>query len=508
MNLKLFKKKSSTIGMRSYDPHDGVALLKEGQRKTLKLFRLASERVPAYKNFLKENGINPQKIITWEDFSTLPITTKDNYLRKYPLEQLCWDGNLNKPLVLTSTSGSTGTPFYFPRNEQLDWQYSLIIEKFLDNSSYKTKGPILVIVGFGMGVWIGGLITYKAFEIAAKRLGHPVSIITPGINKQEIFHALRELAPQFKETILIGYPPFIKDLIDDAKSEKIDLKNLNIRLLFAAESFTEIFRNRLARRVGLKNIFLDMLNIYGSADIGAMAYETGISILIKRLALSRKVIFKEFFESDNKIPTLAQYNPLFINFQAVGSQIVLTGDNALPLLRYSIGDSGGVFTFRELEQKLENVECPLKNLLLENNLPVNSYEELPFVYLYERADMSTKLYGAIIFVEHVKEALQSDEFEDQLTGKFTMLTKIDTKHNQFLEINVELSKNIKPNPELEKRVQDTIIENLLKKNAEYKNNHNSLGSKVEPHIIFWEHENPLYFKSGVKQKWVKKDNIK
>jgi phenylacetate-CoA ligase len=59
-----------------------------------------------------------------------------------------------------------------------------------------------VIVGFGMGVWIGGLITYKAFEIAAKRLGHPVSIITPGINKQEIFHALRELAPQFKETII------------------------------------------------------------------------------------------------------------------------------------------------------------------------------------------------------------------------------------------------------------------------------------------------------------------
>ena len=370
----------------------------EREKNALALFREASKRVPAYRDFLKKHRVDSAKIKTFKDFELLPVTDKKSYLREYPLEKLAWDGHLEKPLVFTSTSGSTGEPFYFPRGQQLDWQYSILAEEFLKNSSYGTGGPTLVIVGFGMGVWIGGIITYKAFEIAAQRNNLPVSIITPGINKNEIFHALRSLSPHYRETILIGYPPFIKDVLDEAHGEGINLKKLNMRLLFAAEAFSEKFRDYVVKKAGARSPILDTLNIYGTADIGAMAYETPTSILIRRLAMKNPKLFKDVFHDVNKTPTLAQYNPLFVTFEAYGEDILLTGDNTIPLIRYSIGDHGGVMSFSELDKKLKSNGLDIKKEASKVGVSKHLSEE-PFVYVYERKDFSTTLYGLQIYPE-------------------------------------------------------------------------------------------------------------
>ena len=63
------------------------------------------------------------------------------------------------------------------------------------------------------------------------------------------------------------------------------------------------------------------------SDIGAMAYETPTSILIRRLAVKNPKLFKDIFIDVNKTPTLAQYNPFFITFESPNKEILLTGDN-------------------------------------------------------------------------------------------------------------------------------------------------------------------------------------
>jgi len=271
---------------------------REQKKKTLQLFNEAARRVPAYKKFLKKHRISPRNIRTFKDLQKVPAITKSNYLQKYTLEQLSWDGVLNSSsnnsLVFTSTSGSTGEPFYFSRNGVVDQQAAAIHELFFKNGELSPKSPTLVIVCFGMGVWVGGLITYQAFEITG-RGKCPISIITPGINKAEIFKILKKLSPHFKQTILAGYPPFLKDIVDEADDRKIKLKKLNIRLLFAAEAFTENFRDYLAKKTKLDNVLLDTMNIYGSADIGAMAFETPLSILIRKIAVKNPKIFKDIF---------------------------------------------------------------------------------------------------------------------------------------------------------------------------------------------------------------------
>lgn len=476
---------------------------KERERRALALFHHAATAVPAYKDFLKKNRIAPIKIKTFADFQSVPPTDKNNYLRQYPLEKLIWGGTFRSGThVWTSTSGSTGAPFYFPRTEILDEQYSVLAEMFLKNSSYGT-GPTLVIIGFGMGVWIGGLITYKAFEIAGNRMGQHVSLLTPGINKPEIFNALRSLAPEFKQTILVGYPPFIKDVLEEAATQQIDLKKIHLRLMFAAEAFTESFRRHLAKMAGIKNLYRDTLNIYGSADLGAMAFETPFSIFLRERAVGDPRLFKELFAETEKTPTVAQYDSRFVTFESVEEEIALTGDNSIPLIRYTIGDRGGVFSATRAKEMLSAKHLDIKK---EQRAIGTAFLELPFVYVYERSDFSAKLYGAIIYPEHIKEGLGHRSLRGFVTGRFTMSTKFNGAQDEYLEINVETRPGVKMTEALKRDVERRISESLLKRNAEHRNNYHSMPRKVTPIIVFWEYEDPLYFKPGIKQKWVVKNN--
>lgn len=466
------------------------------EKVMLELFQQASKRVPAYGDFLHKNSIDPGSISTLDDFKNVPVMNKANYLRLYDLKDLCWDGEQKKPFVFAATSGSTGKPFYFPHGPDLVSEYSFLADMFLEQRP--ADGPTLVLITFGMGVWIGGVFTFQAYEMASNR-GKNISILTPGVNKPEILHALRELAPKYAQTVVIGYPPFVKDVLDDAQIEGIDLSPLNLRLMFAAESFTERFRDHVASIANISNVAIDTLNIYGTADIGAMAWETPTAIMLRRLATKNIDLFSKLFGDTLKTPTLAQYNPLFTNFESADGEILLTGNNAVPLIRYAVGDRGGVRTYAEAESMAESLGIHLSEVSLQDKAPIY---ELPLVYVYERADFSTKLYGAIIYPEHIREALLAPVLLERITGKFAIQTLTDEKHDQYLEVNVELREHSHASDELVAQLAQAITTALLEKSSEYKNNHASMKDKVLPKVVLWPHEDPKYFKPNIKQKWV------
>ncbi|MFA5290775.1 MAG: hypothetical protein WC385_00450 [Candidatus Paceibacterota bacterium] len=474
--------------------------VKERNERALDLFHRAAEQVPAYKNFLARHKINHKKIKTWNDFQKVPTINKKNYLRYYPYRELFWDGNPAKNSNYTSTTGSTGEPFYFPREKKLDWQGSLIHERFL-NSFSDEKTSTLVIVAFGMGVWIGGLITYSGYEITRDRSKNKISIITPGLNKNEIFSALKKLSPLFDQTIICGYPPFVKDVVDEAIADGIDLPKLKVKFSFAAESFTEGFRDYLAEHAGLSNKYLETINVYGSADIGAMAAETPLSILARELATSDKKLFNDVFGGIEKTPTFAQFNPEFISFEEDHGEIVLTGDNTIPLIRYTIGDNGGVISFADLKDKFKANGLDLKKEATKAGI-IDQITELPFVYVYERKDLSTTIYGLNVFPEFIKDALLRPELAKYCTGKMAMCTKFNNEQDQYLEINVEMKKQVKASVALRHKVQKTVLENLLKKSSEYRELYRFIGNRALPKIVLWPAEDLTFFRPGIKQKWV------
>lgn len=474
------------------------------ERKMLEWFRAAAKRVPAYRDFLKKNGINAVKVKTIGDFQKVPPVSKKNYLNKYELCELCWDGVLEKPFVYTATSGSTGEPVYFVRGQRLDWQYSVILERFLRARMGERDGATLVIVCFGMGLWIGGVITYKGFELAAQRNNFPVSVITPGLNKKEIFNALKKLSPKYKYTVLAGYPPFIKDIIDEAPLKKINVGKLNLRLLFAAEAITEGFRDYVVENGKIRDGYRDTMSIYGSADIGAMAEESAAGILIRRLTNENRGLFNDIFSLINKTPTLAQYNPLFINFEERDGELLLTGDSAIPLIRYAIGDNGGVFSFGEAEEKLGKYGISFRGEIVRAKVG-DMVAELPFVFVYERKDMSTTFYGLLIYPEWIRGALLEKPISEYLTGKFTLVTKYDKRRDQYLELNLELKEGKSTSEGLKKRVLERVVEHMRKNSSEFTEITNQMKERANPRLVFWPKDHPKYFAMGIKQRWTERN---
>ncbi len=465
------------------------------------LFKFAKKNIPAYKKFLQR-----EKVIMKKGKAVIPISTKPSYLRQFPILELCDPASLRDDrLIMTATSGSTGQPFYFPRNHVIDIQSSIYHEVFLRNAGINPKDPILVIVGFGMGVWIGGLITYEAFKAIGER-GFAISLITPGVNKIEIYDALKNIGPLYRNIILCGYPPFIKDILDGSKEAGVRWDILPpLKIIFAAEMFSEKFRDHIIRKARLGNPYRDTMNIYGTADIGTMAIETPVSILIRRLIVKKKNLFRKLFPDVNRLPTLAQFNPDFISFEEIDGQLYLSGYNALPLIRYAIGDNGGVRQFIQVREMLREEGIDLDKEIRDAKIE-DTIEELPFVYVYERTDLSTKLYGAIIYPEHIRNVIQDDSFSEHLTGRFAMITKHDRQHDEYLEVNIELTKGkSQASEELHSSVVKAIVAGLIEHNSEYKNNYLAMKERVIPRLTFWPYEYPEYFKRNAKQKWVLKE---
>lgn len=470
----------------------------------LSLFKKMSGKVPAYKDFLKKNKVKTKEINTFKDLDNVPAVSKKNYLRISKFQKMFWGGSLATNQVLTSTSGSSGKPVYFARSSNIDDQSSLIHELFYRSTSLSINKSTLVVVCFGMGVWIGGLITYQAFEKLGRR-GYPISVITPGINQSEILRILKDLAPNYDQIILAGYPPFLKDIIDTANDQGLLPFKGNIALLFAAEMFSEKFRDYVSKKAGVKNVHTDTMNIYGSADIGTMAFETPLSVLIRRVAVQNPELFKDLFDGTSKTPTLCQFIPTYTNFEEKDGELFVSGDSAVPLLKYQIGDSGGVYTYEEMKKKFEQHGLSLEKEAKKQGL-TKFLREMPFTYVYERTDFSTTLYGLQIYPEPIKEVLLSPRFQKYCTGKLTLITKYDTNQDQYLEINIESKPDRVCSDVVKSELQSEIVRALRLKNSEFRELSDFLGDRSFPKLVFWNFNDPTYFKTGVKQAWVKKDS--
>ncbi|GAC1413601.1 MAG: phenylacetate--CoA ligase family protein [Candidatus Doudnabacteria bacterium] len=473
--------------------------LANGEKMALDLFYEMAARVPAYKKFLKKHKIDPLKIKTMEDFKKVPLIDKDNYLKAYPYEELFIDGKFNsEPWVFSSTSGTTGEPFYFPRTDQQDLQYALTAEMYLRTNFDIHKKSTLYIDAFAMGPWIGGLFTYQALKHLVKRGGYKMSIITTGVNKSEVLKAISKLGRKYDQVIIGAYPPFLNDILDEGVFQKLNWGDYNLKLIFSAEGFSEAFRDAMAKKAGLKNILKDTLNHYGTVDLGTMSHETPVSILARREAVADKDIYFKLFGQISHLPTLTQYLPEMFYFENLKGNLVCTSRGGIPLVRYDLKDRGGILKLSEVNQILPNLQKQMAKEKLSDTV-----WNLPFVYVYERSDLVVTWYGANIYPEHVKAAHHHNAVAKYLSGKFTMEVTTDKDHYPVLEVHTELKKNVKGSQLILRKLKSKIISILLEKNSEFKNSYFSIPEhRRKTRINLFAHESAPHFKPGGKQKWV------
>lgn len=477
--------------------------IKRGEKATLERFK-ETKQVPAYKDFLKKQNYKILAVKTISDFKLLPTPSKSNYLRSYPFEKLFIKNKLaGMPRIFSTTSGSTGEPFYFPRTEIQDKQYQIYAELYLRTNFNIHKKKTLYIDAFPMGPWIGGVFTYEVITRIAREAKYPLSIITTGIDTSSIIRAIENIGQHYDQIIIGAYGPFTKDILDTGVHEGINWKQYNIKFIFSAEAFPESFRDYVGNIVGSKNIFLDTLNHYGTVDLGTMSYETPICILIRKLAEKNKLLYEKIFGDITKIPTLTQYLPELFYFESIKGNLYCTSESAIPLIRYNLQDRGDVVGFHDMISLFKEFGIDLFVEARKHKIQ-NSIWELPFVYVFERSDFSVSYYAFQVYPGPIRKILLEKNIQKKVTGKFVLDSSFSEEQNPKLIVHVELKKNIDPSSKLSREIKEIIHNQLFKTNSEYRETINYFGNMAHVSVALWKNGSQEYFKPGIKQKWIKK----
>src|SRR5438270_235684 len=159
----------------------------------------------------------------------------------------------------------------------------------------------------------------KTFQAAAKRVpAYKDFLKKTGVNPKSVkdfadFQWLQlvtkanYLHKNYQQLILAGYPPFLKDLIDKGAEEGFDWKKLKIGFTPAGEVIGEELRDYFLKRGTAYTDPAKVTSIYGTVDAGIVAYETPLSVLLRRRIYRRNL--QENYFGRQVLPTLSQYDP-------------------------------------------------------------------------------------------------------------------------------------------------------------------------------------------------------
>jgi phenylacetate-CoA ligase len=460
-----------------------------GVKKTLSLFHAAAEHVPAYKDFLRKNNIAHKSIKSLKDYEQVPVTTKENYIDAYAFADISWDGKMSGVHMVSTSSGTTGKPYFWSRNVQSVVEGAFMHELLFKHVYHLDKKSTLFLNGFALGRWIAGTFTLECTNFLTWK-GYPLVSMTPGYDAEAIIEVLQQLPYHFDQIIIAGFVPFLKELAEMFEDRGIEAKKLNIHLLGTGQGITEKWREYVRNLIGNANPHA-VANLYGSADAALMGIETPLSIQIRQKIANTPKLYDVFF-GENRLPSLYNFDPRLTYFESIEQELHITKYSGVPLIRYNIHDKGGIITHSDI-----------KDLLSKNNLQLENQEldwKLPFVYLFGRDKFMVKIYGANVYGEHVTHALSHEKLQKLITGKYHLELEYDAKNNPVMTCRIELNHKIKEDKQLKKLIEDIFVEEVTKLNSEYEFVYKKFGEKVKPKIRLYEHGHPIYFPANVIKK--------
>lgn len=391
------------------------------------------ERVPAYRDFLKQHCGKIPDVKNIEDFTKLPYTDKAGYIKTYPLAQRCLDGTLLGKHVITHSSGTSGKYQYWPSIPEFEKNYYEAIYKELDENYDIGKKSTLVILGILMGGSISGALFAYALRAMAIETGR-ITLVTPGPDDEMCIENMVEFSSQFEQTILYSYPATAKNIIEKVTERKIPIKDFNLKLRLLGEGYSEVFRDHINELLGYPTGCLTSINSgYGSTDFRGAGKETLLCVAIKRLLYENSKV-KEVLGLDD-IPTICQYDPTSIYIEEYEGELVMTRNNAVPLVRYRSGDAGKIFSYDDMMNILGQYSLDPLKMLVERGCDPQKVSHRPFVLVSGRKNAVITFYGHKIYVSDIKAILEENStLAKQLTGEFQVRKVEDDNLNPYMEL--------------------------------------------------------------------------
>jgi phenylacetate-CoA ligase len=275
------------------------------------------------------------------------------------------------------------------------------------------------------------------------------------------------LAPEFEQTVLLGYPPFLKDVIDGGIAVGIDWRPWRVKLVMAGEVFSEEWRTLVGERLGATDFCYDQASLYGTADAGVLGNETPLSIAIRRFLAETPRAARELF-GESRLPTLVQYDPMSRYFEVVeGGTLAFTGDNGAPLVRYHIADRGGLTGYDQMLAFCRDHGFDPLAALARGGW--RGARRLPFAHVFGRADFTVSYFGANIYPENLTVGLEQPGIREWVTGKFVLQAVEGLGGEPHLAVAVELAPGEAASEARQRQAERSILAQLLRLNSEFAN---------------------------------------
>ena len=360
--------------------------------RALRAARDAAQVVPAYRDYLAQLGVDIRRVRVMTD---LPETDKKTYIDRYPIGERCVGGTL--PLLGTTideSSGSTGKPYNWARGAA-ERRHERRMIAFFARYSFGDH-PLVVLNTFSMGAWATGMTTAAALEAHGR-----VKAAGPDVDK--VLDTMTELGSRHRY-LIVGYPPFLKVLLDEGERRGIDWSAFDMHALLGGEGNSETLRDYLRRH------FAQVFSGYGVTDVEiGLAAETPICITLRRLAMERSEVSEALFGESGRSPMLFQFNPFFHHVEANGERelifTVARHATLSPKIRYNPHDEGGVLRDDELRARLASVGVRLEEIADPGG---RRLIRMPYLFVFGRKDSTVSVMGANIYPEDIESAIYGD----------------------------------------------------------------------------------------------------
>ena len=412
-----------------------------GRVRARRAFYRAQQAVPAYRQFLEQHASNGQ----------IPETDKESYIKAFPPEARCVGGSFpSTGVMIDESSGSTGTPYNWIRNLHERRDSHLFISYF--GTFCFGSEPWITLNAFSMGAWATGLNMGLALQRNS-------IVKNTGPDLTKLLNTLSFFGPKYPYLIL-GYPPFLKQLIDAADKQGFPLQDYRLNALVGGEGMSEGLRDYLHKR------FQKVYSGYGATDLEiGIAGETPLSVALRRLARDDDAVRTRLFGRDSRLPMLFQYNPLMHHVEVnENRELIFTitrGSLLSPRIRYNVHDEGGVLRFDEMAGALSDAGKDIRTIIGETGVPLR----MPFLWIYGRRDFTISVMGANIYPEDLEQCLYADPELARITRSFcqSLLETSDKGVRPEFLFEVEAE----PDEALRQRFSESILRHLIKVNADF-----------------------------------------
>lgn len=258
------------------------------------------------------DGVNAAEITSRAALAQLPVTRKSN-LKQIQAQALPFGGlNMTPARELARIFMSPG-PIFDPQARSANWG---------------GFARVLHALGIGQGHLLQNCFSYHftpaAFMIEAACASVGCTVIPAGTGQTDMqLQAIQNLRPE----VYAGAPSFLKIILELAHAKGVDISSLRCALV-SGEALPESLRNHL-RSLGVPKV----LQAYGIADVGCVAYETSTDHIVHPgMVLEEQLLLEIVKPGSGEL----------VDEGDIGEVVITSFHPEYPLIRFATGDLSAI----------------------------------------------------------------------------------------------------------------------------------------------------------------------